>query len=45
MVYENTGKVSAFEPAAIDMTHCAPGKYVIYVTLDGKVTDKVITKI
>lgn len=44
-VYENTGKVSAFEPAAIDMTHCAPGKYVIYVTLDGKVTDKVITKI
>jgi hypothetical protein len=45
VVYESKGTVSAFEPAAIDMSGCAPGQYVVAVTFNGKVTEKLITKI
>lgn len=45
VVHESKGTVSAFEPAAIDMSGCAPGQYVVAVTFNGKVTEKLITKI
>ena len=45
VVYESKSIVSAFEPAAIDMSSCAPGQYVVAVTFNGKVTEKLITKI
>lgn len=44
-VYESKGLVSAFAPASIDMSSCAPGQYVVSVTFNGKVTEKLITKI
>ena len=45
IVHESKGAVSAFEPAAIDMSACAPGQYVVSVTFNGNVTEKLITKI
>ena len=44
-VYDETVKASAFNPARIDMTGCAPGIYVIAVTLNGKEYKETITKI
>lgn len=44
-VYEGTVKASAFNPAKIDMTGCAPGIYVVTVTLDGQEYKETITKI
>lgn len=45
IVYESKGIVSAFAPAAIDMSGCAPGQYLVSVSFNGKVTEKLITKI
>lgn len=45
-VIEEKGKtVSAFDPAVIDMTDCAPGRYKVRVIIDDKTYDRVITKI
>ena len=45
MVYDETVKASAFAPARIDMSTCAPGVYSVIVTLDGNEYKKTITKI
>ena len=46
VVYDVKGmNVSAFEPAAIDMSAYAPGKYKIRVTIDGQTYERIITKI
>ena len=34
--FDDTVECSAFEPAAIDMTNAAPGKYVVIMTFSGK---------
>lgn len=46
VVYEENGKeVSAFDPASIDMSQCAPGRYSVKITFDGKTYNRIITKI
>ena len=45
VIEEKGGTVSAFDPAVIDMSPCAPGRYKIRVIIDGKTYDRVITKI
>lgn len=45
VVHEIKGPVSAFDPAVIDMKHCAPGRYIVTVTIGTDTTEKVITKI
>ena len=44
-VYESTGDVSAFEPARIDMTRCAPGVYNVAVSFGGNTYNKTIVKL
>ena len=44
-IYDETVKASAFAPARIDMSTCAPGVYSVIVTLDGNEYKKTITKI
>ena len=44
-VYDATVKASAFAPARIDMSNCAPGVYTVTVTLDGKEYKETVTKI
>lgn len=43
-VYNQTVKVSAFNPAAIDMSHCAPGQYVAVIDFGGNVYNKTFIK-
>lgn len=43
-VYNQTVKVSAFNPAAIDMSHCAPGQYVAVIEFGGNVYNKTFIK-
>lgn len=46
VVFEENGKeVSAFDPASIDLSECAPGRYAVKVTFDGRTYDRIITKI
>ena len=44
-VYENTLNVSAFEPARINMTDCAPGVYNVSVSFDGNTYKKTVVKL
>ena len=44
--HEEKGMVSSmFEPAAIDASQWAPGRYKVIISLDGEHFEKVITKI
>ena len=45
IVHQESGSVSAFDPAAIDMKHCAPGRYVVRVTIGDNTVEKIISKI
>ena len=44
-VYNNTSAVSAFSPAKIDMSSCAPGNYRVEVTINGNTYKKSIVKL
>lgn len=44
-VYEGTLQVSAFEPAAIDMSACAPGRYSLYLSYGSKEFTKTVVKL
>ena len=45
-IYEASSlTVSAFEPAVVDMTDYAPGKYKVKVSFAGNDFERVITKI
>ena len=44
-VHKSLSVVSAFEPLEVDMSGCAPGQYKVSVTVDGKVYEKIISKI
>ena len=45
VVYNQTIKASAFEPARIDMSTYAPGIYSMNIAIDGKTYKKTVTKI
>ena len=44
-IFSTTGNIGAFEPAVIDMTAFAPGRYRVRVTIDDLVHTRVITKL
>ena len=44
-IYDQTTDVSAFEPARIDMTSCAPGQYKVTVEFGDNVYDRSIVKL
>lgn len=44
-VYDVTQDVGAVEPARIDMSHCAPGTYILYVSFAGNEYRKTIVKL
>jgi len=43
-IYEGTTKASAFDPAVIDMTNCAPGRYSASITVGEKSYKQTIVK-
>lgn len=45
IVHQESGSVSAFDPAAIEMKHCAPSRYVVRVTIGDNTVEKIISKI
>lgn len=45
VIHRSSSLVSAFAAAAIDMTQCAPGRYVVAVAIGGETTKRTITKI
>lgn len=45
LVYDNVSDVSAFEPAKIDMTSCAPGQYQVTVTFGEHEFKRTIVKL
>lgn len=45
VVYETTQNISAFEPASVDMTNCAPGVYNVTVSFAGKTYKRTIIKL
>ena len=44
-VYDQTSEISAFYPARIDMTDCAPGTYEVSVSFGGNTYKKTIVKL
>ncbi len=44
-VYDKTSTVSGYDPAKIDMRSCAPGMYVVSVSVDGKEYKQNIVKL
>lgn len=45
VVYDDTLNVSAFEPARVDMTNCAPGVYNVSVSFAGNTYKKTVVKL
>lgn len=46
ILHEEKGRIiSAFAPASIDMSQYAPGRYKVFVMIDGQKYDRIITKI
>lgn len=45
IVYNSVSMVSAFSPAKIDMSSCAPGSYTVEVTINGNVYKKSVVKL
>ena len=45
VVYDDTLNVSAFEPARVDMTNCAPGVYNVSVSFSGNTYKKTVVKL
>lgn len=43
-VYEGTLPASAFDPAVVDLSACAPGRYTAFVAYGGKETQQTIIK-
>ena len=43
-VYKENAKASAFDPAKIDMSHCAPGQYIAVIEFGGNVYNKSFIK-
>mgnify|MGYP002624695214 CR=1 FL=1 len=44
-VFEDALQVSAFEPAAVDMSACAPGRYSLYLSYASKEFTKTVVKL
>ena len=44
-VYDESSVISAFEPASIDMSGCAPGMYEVIVEIGNDRTERTIAKI
>lgn len=44
LVYKGKQTASAFSPASIDMSECAPGRYAIVFTYEGKLQKQTIVK-